>query len=139
VVGRLYHNFVKFWFRLGIRDVDCDFRLIRREILERFDLTEDSGLICVELVTKIHRARCRIREVPVHHYHRMHGKSQFFNLRRVLRVLIGMVGLWWRIFVQHELKAGKNRTDTAAGASPPAAGSGNDAGSTSQGKVKGHV
>lgn len=104
VVGRLYHNFVKFWFRLRIRDVDCDFRLIRREILESFDLTEDSGLICVELVTKIHRARCRIREVPVHHFHRVHGKSQFFNLRRVLRVLVGMVALWWRVFVQHEMK-----------------------------------
>jgi hypothetical protein len=71
--------------------------------MERFDLTEDSGLICVELVTKIHQTKCRIREVPVHHFHRMHGRSQFFNIQRVLRVLLGMAGLWWRIFIQKDL------------------------------------
>jgi glycosyltransferase involved in cell wall biosynthesis len=135
VVGRLYHNFVKFWFRLRIRDVDCDFRLIRREILNRFDLTEESGLICVELVTKIHRAGCSIREVPVHHFHRMHGSSQFFNVRRVLRVLLGMIGLWWRIFVQHELKTKRKAGDKASG-TPVGE---KDQNVTPTGKVEGHV
>lgn len=97
VIGRVYHHFVRFWFRIPIRDVDCDFRLIRREALAKIDLTEDSGLICVEFLAKIARVGVRIREVPVHHFHRMHGKSQFFNFARVARVLMGMAGLWWRI------------------------------------------
>jgi glycosyltransferase involved in cell wall biosynthesis len=103
IVGRLYHHFIRFCFRLAVRDVDCDFRLVRRDVFRRFRLTEDSGLICVELMAKIHRTRCRIREVPVHHYHRLHGKSQFFNLRRVGRVFLGMAGLWWRIFVRRDM------------------------------------
>jgi glycosyltransferase involved in cell wall biosynthesis len=102
VVGRLYHHFVKTLFRLPIRDVDCDFRLIRRRVFERIRLTENSGLICTELMAKIALSGFRIVEVPVHHYHRMHGKSQFFNLRRVLRVLVNMLGLWWRLFVRKE-------------------------------------
>lgn len=102
LVGRLYHHFVRTLFRLPVRDVDCDFRLMRREIFDRIRLTEDSGLICTELMAKIALSRLRIVEVPVHHYHRMHGKSQFFNLSRVLRVLVNMVGLWWRLFVRHE-------------------------------------
>ena len=102
VAGRLYHHLVKRLFHLPVRDVDCDFRLIRREVFERVRLTEDSGLICVELMAKVGLAGCRIAEVPVHHYHRLHGKSQFFNIRRVLRVLINMVDLWWRLFVRHE-------------------------------------
>jgi glycosyltransferase involved in cell wall biosynthesis len=102
-IGRLYHHFVRLWFRIPIRDVDCDFRLIRREPLARILLTEDSGLICVELLAKISRAGLRIRQVPVHHYHRMHGRSQFFNFVRVGRVLLGMAGLWWRIRVRHEV------------------------------------
>ncbi len=97
VIGRVYHHFVAFWFRIPIRDVDCDFRLIRREAMKGIRLTEDSGLICVEFLAKISRAGVRIREVPVHHFHRMHGKSQFFNFARVARVLLGMAGLWWRI------------------------------------------
>jgi glycosyltransferase involved in cell wall biosynthesis len=102
VVGRIYHHFVKAWFRLPVRDVDCDFRLIRRGVFDRVRLQEDSGLICVELMAKAGLAGCRIAQVPVHHFHRMHGRSQFFNVPRVLRVLINMVGLWVRLFVRHE-------------------------------------
>jgi len=104
VIGRVYHHFVRFWFRIPVRDVDCDFRLIRREALDRISLTQDSGLICVEFLAKMARADARIREVPVHHYHRIHGKSQFFNFARVAKVLIGMTGLWWRIVVKKEVR-----------------------------------
>ncbi len=102
VVGRAYHHFVRLLFHLPVRDVDCDFRLIRRRVFERIRLTEDSGLICVELMAKIRLAGLPLAQVPVHHYHRMHGRSQFFNVPRVLRVLINMTRLWWRLFVRHE-------------------------------------
>jgi glycosyltransferase involved in cell wall biosynthesis len=102
VIGRVYHHFVKTLFRLPVRDVDCDFRLIRRTVFDRIRLLEDSGLICVELMAKAGLAECRIAQVPVHHYHRMHGRSQFFNVPRVLRVLVNMVDLWWRLRVRHE-------------------------------------
>src|SRR6476619_6351015 len=35
VIGKIYHHFVKLLFRLRVRDVDCDFRLMRREIFDR--------------------------------------------------------------------------------------------------------
>jgi glycosyltransferase involved in cell wall biosynthesis len=103
VIGRVYHHFVRIWFRIPIRDVDCDFRLIRRSAMDRITLTENSGLICVEFLAKFSRSGVRIREVPVHHFHRLHGKSQFFNFARVGRVLLGMTGLWWRIVVRKEV------------------------------------
>jgi hypothetical protein len=99
IVGRVYHHFTRALFRIPVRDVDCDFRLIRRTVFNRVRLTVDSGLICVELMARIARGRYRIEQVPVHHYHRMHGRSQFFNLPRVAKVLWGMGSLWWRIFV----------------------------------------
>jgi len=40
-------------FRIRIRDIDCDYRLIRREILERVRLTCTSGTIWVELVRNL--------------------------------------------------------------------------------------
>jgi glycosyltransferase involved in cell wall biosynthesis len=118
LVGRLYHHFTRTLFRIPVRDVDCDFRLIRRSVFDRVRLTMDSGLICVELMARIARGRFRIAQVPVHHYHRMHGKSQFFNFPRVARVLWGMGGLWWRIFVS-EPKGEKSRPE-AAGRKPSA-------------------
>lgn len=103
VVGRVYHHFVKSLFRIPVRDVDCDFRLIRRSFFgEHIHLTEDSGLICVEMMAKFGLTRGRIAEVPVHHYHRVHGKSQFFNFPRVFRVFVNMIGLWWSLFVRKD-------------------------------------
>ena len=49
------HRFITRWmFWLPINDVDCDFRLIRRSILEKVTLHSNSGSICVELVLQRH-------------------------------------------------------------------------------------
>jgi glycosyltransferase involved in cell wall biosynthesis len=51
-IGHVYNTFARFLFRVRIRDVDCDFRLIRRDLLQQAELTSTSGTICVELVRK---------------------------------------------------------------------------------------
>ena len=56
---------------------------MRRSIFERINLEKTSGVICLEMMKKIQDAGFRIVEVPVHHYHRAFGKSQFFNFRRI--------------------------------------------------------
>lgn len=94
VIGRLYHWFVKMAFGIKVRDTDCDFRLLRRTIFDKIDLVSDSGVICVEMMSKINRAGFRVVEVPVHHYQRAHGKSQFFNFKRLVRVAYRLVLLW---------------------------------------------
>jgi glycosyltransferase involved in cell wall biosynthesis len=100
VIGRLYHHTVKLLFGLKVRDVDCDFRLMRRSIFERVHLEKSSGVICLELMKKVQDARCRIVEAPVHHFHRAYGTSQFFNVRRIVRTLFDILKLWvalvWR-------------------------------------------
>jgi glycosyltransferase involved in cell wall biosynthesis len=97
VVGRLYHHFVCFTFGLDVKDVDCDFRLMRRHVLQSLPLVSDSGCITVELVARLTQEGYRVREVPVHHFERQHGRSQFFNLSRVSRTLWQLGGLWFRL------------------------------------------
>jgi len=96
VIGRMYHTLIRIAFGLKLRDVDCDFRLMRRSIFDKVELTSDSGVICAEMMTKIQRAGFHIVEVPVHHFFRAHGKSQFFNYPRLLRVAIALLRLWIR-------------------------------------------
>src|SRR3982750_3905425 len=85
VIGRIYHHTVKVLFGLKVRDVDCDFRMMRRSIFDRVHLEKNSGVICLEMMKKITDGGFRIAEVPVHHYHRAFGKSQFFNFKRLYR------------------------------------------------------
>jgi len=94
IIGRVYHHTVKLLFGLRVRDVDCDFRLLRRSIFDRVSLDRDSGVICLEMMKKIHDAGFRIAEVPVHHYHRAFGRSQFFNFSRLLRTAVDVAALW---------------------------------------------
>jgi glycosyltransferase involved in cell wall biosynthesis len=102
VIGRLYHHVVSLLFGLHLRDVDCDFRLMRRAIFDRINLEKTSGIICVELMKKVHDGGFRIVEVPVHHYHRAYGRSQFFNLRRLFRVAKDLMLLWFALVVRRE-------------------------------------
>lgn len=100
LIGRIYHHTVKWLFGFKLRDVDCDFRLIRRSVFDRISLRSDSGTICLELVKKLQDAGFRFAEVPVNHFHRAFGRSQFFNFPRLWRTAVQLVGLWrelvWR-------------------------------------------
>src|SRR5205814_1684539 len=100
VLGRVYHHIVSLMFGLAVRDVDCDFRLMRRAIFERINLEKNSGVICLEMMKKIQDAGFRIVEVPVHHYHRAFGKSQFFNVPRIFKTAVGVMRLWIELVVR---------------------------------------
>lgn len=93
VIGNIYNFGVRNLFGIDIFDVDCDFRIIRREVLNKFSLNCDSGAICVELVRKLQDAGARFRQVSVHHYPRKYGNSQFFNLRRILNTGVELIRL----------------------------------------------
>ncbi len=107
VIGKLYHWTVKTAFGLKVRDTDCDFRLFRREVFDRVRLERDSGVICVEMMKKIQDAGFRIAQVPVSHYHRAYGRSQFFNFRRVFRVGVDLIRLWRELVLEKSLRQGK--------------------------------
>lgn len=107
VIGRIYHWLIRISFGLKLRDVDCDFRLMRRSIFDTIELTRDSGVICAEMMTKIQRAGFKVVEVPVHHFYRAHGKSQFFNYPRLVRVAWQLMGLWYREVFLHAFSRAK--------------------------------
>jgi glycosyltransferase involved in cell wall biosynthesis len=102
LIGRIYHHTVKLLFGLTVRDVDCDFRMMRRSIFDTVHLEKNSGVICLEMMKKITDAGFRIAEVPVHHYHRAYGKSQFFNFKRLYRTAIDVMKLWYALVVRRE-------------------------------------
>jgi glycosyltransferase involved in cell wall biosynthesis len=118
IIGRLYHHIVSVLFGLTVRDVDCDFRLMRRSIFEEIQLRKTSGVICLEMMKKIQDAGFRIVEVPVHHYHRAYGKSQFFNVRRILKTAFDVMRLWFVLVVLRQHRRSSARRVPADPVSP---------------------
>lgn len=93
-LGNLYSFVVRWAFWLPVYDVDCDFRLIRANLVKKLDLKIKSGAICVELVKKAQNQGAVFRQVSVHHYERKHGSSQFFKPHKLAKTLAELAKLW---------------------------------------------
>ena len=96
VIGRIYHHTVKLLFGLqGARrrlrlpaDAPVDLRPRPAREEQRRHLPGDDEEDFTD-------AGFRIAEVPVHHYHRAYGKSQFFNFPRIARTAVDVLKLWF--------------------------------------------
>jgi hypothetical protein len=53
----------------------------------------------VELVRKVEISGCIVREVGVHHYSRLHGRSQFFRLPSLANTFLELLRLWFRVVI----------------------------------------
>jgi glycosyltransferase involved in cell wall biosynthesis len=87
IIGDLYNLLLHILFSLPIEDIDCDFRLIKRSLLQQITLTKQSGAICLELIVKLKRAGGMFAQAGVHHYKRPYEGSKFFNMSNILQTL----------------------------------------------------
>jgi len=67
------------------RDVNCAFKLIRRDLLVRMELHSEGALINTEVFVLARQLQARVVEVPVQHYPRTSGRQTGANLRVVFR------------------------------------------------------
>jgi glycosyltransferase involved in cell wall biosynthesis len=102
-IGAMYRRVMRWAFHLSLRDVDCDFRLMRRRVFDKITLESQSGVICVEMARKFDDAGFRMTEIPVSHYPRVHGRSEFFRFRHLSHTLRGLIRIWWSLVVARRL------------------------------------
>ena len=102
-IGLIYRRIMRWAFRFSVTDVDCDFRLFRRHVFDTIKLESRSGVICVEMAKKFDEAGFRMVEVPVSHYPRLHGRSEFFRVRHLVHTLRGLLKIWWKMMVSRRL------------------------------------
>jgi len=98
-IGWLYNQFARRLFRVKLRDIDCDFRLIRRSAFDPALLQSTSGTICVELVRNLELSEAKVVEIPVRHYARTHGRSQFFRVRSLLMTFFQLCQVFLRLVI----------------------------------------
>ncbi len=104
ILGKIYHWTVKLFFGIKIRDVDCDFRLIRKKAFANINLKSNDGIICVEMIKKFQNENLNIVECPVHHFHRVYGTSQFFNIKRLFKISKELFLLWNELILSNKWK-----------------------------------
>lgn len=108
-IGKTYNRFARFLFGVKLSDIDCDFRLIRRKVMDDIELVSTSGTICVELVRKIEMSPYAVREVGVHHLPRLHGRSQFFRLKSLFTTMFQLLRLYLQVVLLGRWRAVRKR------------------------------
>ena len=72
-------------FGLGVRDVDCAFKLMRRDVVAQLDLTSEGATISTELLVKALARGARIQQLGIHHQPRVAGRQSGARPRVVVR------------------------------------------------------
>ncbi len=80
-------------FALPVRDVDCAFKLIRRDLLERCDLRATGAMISTELLIQCLAAGGRLEQLGVHHRARVAGQQSGASPRVVARAFRELAAL----------------------------------------------
>lgn len=89
ILGDIYKKISRIIFNLPVRDVDCDFRLIRKDVIKKITLESSDASILPELIIKLKQARARFAEIPVKHYPRVYGKSNYTAISLMREKIIG--------------------------------------------------
>lgn len=83
----IYHLAIWILFGLRVKDIDCAFKLMKREVIQKINLESDGAFISSELLIKVKRIHARIKEIPVSHYPRTAGNATGANFKVILRAM----------------------------------------------------
>jgi glycosyltransferase involved in cell wall biosynthesis len=86
-----WNMLVRLLFGYLCRDIDCGFKLFRREVIERVPVTSEGAMIDTELLARAKAYGYRIAEVPVTHLPRTAGAATGANIRVILRAFRDLV------------------------------------------------
>lgn len=74
-VGYVYNLIIRILFGLKIKDIDCSFKLYKREVFKKIKLRSNTGLIDAEVLIKARKKGFTIIQKGVKHYPRVKGKT----------------------------------------------------------------
>ncbi len=105
-----WNGLVRLLFGYMTRDIDCGFKLFRREILQHVTLNSDGAMVDTELLAGAQARGYKIVEVPLVHMPRTAGSPTGSNVRVILRAFQDLVR--FRSRLSQELEAEKNGVKT---------------------------
>ncbi len=88
-----YNRLLRLVFGLRIRDVDCAFKLIRREVVDAVDPDAGGAFFSAELLVRARHLGFTVEEVGVQHYPRVVGRSKGATPAVILRTVREMMAL----------------------------------------------
>jgi glycosyltransferase involved in cell wall biosynthesis len=101
-VAWVYNHVIRLLFGGSWRDVDCAFKLFRRDVFERVPLERvrsNGAFFSPELLITLRRAGVRVRQVGVRHFPRTAGEPKGAPPRVIIRAIRDLLRLRARLWL----------------------------------------
>ncbi len=92
--GKSWTTLMRLMFSIGISDIDCGFKLFKRELVDGLELRAQGAMISTELMARLAARGARVGEVEVRHMPRMAGEQSGANLKVIMRAFRELLPLY---------------------------------------------
>ena len=99
--ARLFELALRAIFGLRIRDVNCAFKLLRRDLFDRITLKSSGAMINAEIFLKAQERGCRLAFLPVSHRPRPAGQQSGAHPKVILKAMREFLSLWQEVRDSH--------------------------------------
>lgn len=93
-----YNLIARMIFRLKVRDIDCAFKLFRREVFDVIEIRSKKFFVDTEILAKARYHGFRMTEIGVRHYPRAGGRSTVKS-SHILSTLKELAKMWLEIYL----------------------------------------
>lgn len=97
ITARVWNQVVRALFYVPVRDIDCAFKLFRRDVFDTIDIESMGAMVNTELMVKLGRSGAGVVEVGVTHLPRTAGQARGATPRVVGRALFELALMYRRL------------------------------------------
>jgi len=88
---------IRFLFNLNVRDIDCAFKLFRREVFKDISIDSIGAFVNSEILIRAQKQGFTIKEIPVAHFPRKLGVPSGARPKIILRAFRELLKLYWEL------------------------------------------
>ena len=93
-IARVWGGLVRVLFDLPVRDIDCAFKVFRREVLDAIPIESIGAFVNTEILARARAAGFEIKQVPITHHARQSGRQTGAHPRVIARAFIELSQLY---------------------------------------------
>jgi len=99
ILSWVFNLVVRIMFRINVRDIDCAFKLFRREVFDKVTIESKKFFVDAEVLAKAKYYGFRLVELGVRHYPRPAGRSTV-RASHVFSTLRELAHIWSNIYLK---------------------------------------
>lgn len=92
-----WNRLVRVVLGLKVRDIDCAFKLFKRDVFKAIEIESVGAMVNTEILTQATKMNFKIKEVPVTHFPRQYGEQSGANLKVIIKAFRELYAMYGKL------------------------------------------